>query len=304
MKRTLSARLGEAEGKITEAKNITVDAKGKIEGKIGLKLNVNGKVVGYESTINGEYNEFAINADNFKISNGANNYTPFRIDTGTGTIEFLGKVSFNSLTNKPNIPTQSDIQNTANSAINSAKSSIISDAKTQAKSELASSIADAKKAGTDAQSLATQAKNNADSANTKATQAQSQAQQALNSAKTDSQIQNIVRNTTEIDGGHLKTGTVDAIKMKVAKLSAISANMGEITAGSLNINNKAKIATDGTLTATGANINGTITATGGSITGDLYVGDRNGGYVLISGSQKAIIVYEGTVPKVRLGKLN
>lgn len=304
VERTLSARLGEAEGKITEAKNIAVDAKGKIEGKIGLKLNANGKVVGYESTINGEYNEFAINADNFKISNGANNYTPFRIDTGTGTIEFLGKVSFNSLTNKPNIPTQSDIQNTANSAVNSAKSSIISDAKTQAKSELASSIADAKKAGTDAQSLATQAKNNADSANTKATQAQSQAQQALNSAKTDSQIQNIVRNTTEIDGGHLKTGTVDAIKMKVAKLSAISANMGEITAGSLNINNKAKIATDGTLTATGANINGTITATGGSITGDLYVGDRNGGYVLISGSQKAIIVYEGTVPKVRLGKLN
>lgn len=96
---------------------------------------------------------------------------------------------------------------------------------------------------------------------------------------------------------------VDKDSLYVPKLSALSANMGDITAGSLNINNRAKISTDGTLTATGANINGTITATGGSITGDLYVGDRNGGYVLISGSQKAIIVYEGTVPKVRLGKL-
>ena len=97
---------------------------------------------------------------------------------------------------------------------------------------------------------------------------------------------------------------VDKDSLYVPKLSALSANMGDITAGSININNRAKISTDGTLTATGANINGTITATGGSITGDLYVGDRNGGYVLISGSQKAIIVYEGTVPKVRLGKLN
>lgn len=296
VERTLSARLGEAEGKITEAKNIAVDAKGKVEGKIGLKLNANGKVVGYESTINGEYNEFAINADNFRISNGANNYTPFRINTQSGQIEFLGKVNFSSLTNTPHIPTTSEIQSTANSAVSTARSSIINDAKSQTKSELAGSIADAKKAGTDAQSLATQAKNNANSANTKA-------QQALDRAKTDSQIQDIVRNTTEIDGGHLKTGTVDVIKLKVVKLSAISANMGDITSGSLNINNRAKIATDGTLTATGANINGTITATGGSITGDLIVGNRDGGYVLISGSQKAIIVYEGTVQKVRLGKL-
>ncbi|MGP1493878.1 MAG: hypothetical protein ACTTIS_00810 [Streptobacillus sp.] len=87
-------------------------------------------------------------------------------------------------------------------------------------------------------------------------------------------------------------------------LSSISANMGHITAGSININGKSGINSDGHLWATGANINGTITATGGSITGDLIVGNRDGGYVLISGSQKAIIVYEGTVPKVRLGKLS
>lgn len=639
VERTLSAKLGEAEGKITEAKNIAVDAQGKVNGKIGLKIESGPdgakRVVGWESTDNGEVGTFAISADNFYLNNPSiPGYRPFSVENGR--IRFNGLVSFSNTTGTPPIPTQADIQDTANSAVNNAKSTIINDAKTQVKSELASSIADAKKAGTDAQSLATQAKNNADSANTKATQAQNQAQEASTTATTannsvnslsikdtrnDNQppswyrdrtrfplgtskefkkrtaiglnVENgefvtletearwgdrtggavtqtakfdngsiyvrystnettwsawlkanptveeyrgIVRTTTEIDGGNLSTGTISVDKLNfspsavnlfvnsqlmplnpdtqdgsplfwsfhdhasrsrdltrcqnlgqsewsggvdgrvervytnnsgpnefaggswrhliaqdvwltpgtyifsfysanhgsnptrllnsnfegngskiiprferldsnrsfvpsanpnangisvvskgvipsgnglfqygyinadrgwikcnvtvstwyrigvgvssssnserselwfgrpmlelvpstqnspspfshsvtrvdkdslyVPKLSALSANMGDITAGSININNRAKISTDGTLTATGANINGTITATGGSITGDLYVGDRNGGYVLISGSQKAIIVYEGTVPKVRLGKLN
>lgn len=91
--------------------------------------------------------------------------------------------------------------------------------------------------------------------------------------------------------------------LQVEKLSAISADMGDITAGSISIGGKAGITSRGHLWATGANINGTITATGGDITGDLYVGNRKDGYVLISGSQKAIVVFDGTVQKVKLGKL-
>lgn len=91
--------------------------------------------------------------------------------------------------------------------------------------------------------------------------------------------------------------------LQVEKLSAISANIGDITAGSISIGGKAGITSRGHLWATGANINGTITATGGDITGDLYVGNRQDGYVLISGSQKAIVVFDGTVQKVKLGKL-
>lgn len=96
---------------------------------------------------------------------------------------------------------------------------------------------------------------------------------------------------------------VDKDSLYVPNLSALSANLGHVTAGSFNINNRAGINSNGHLWATGANINGTITATGGDITGDLYVGNRKDGYVLISGSQKAIVVFDGTVQKVKLGKL-
>ena len=250
---------------ITETKQLAIDTSGKVQAKIGLKVSADNKIIGWESAVKGNYNEFAIFADNFRISNATNNYTPFRINAQTNQIEFLGKVNFNSLTNTPDFQAIARFEADKKDAI----------------------IAEAKRAGIDA--------------NTKAQQAQATADRAT---RTDDNIKGIVRNTTEIDGGNLKTNTVDANKLRVRELSAISANMGTITAGSININNKAKISSDGTLTATGANINGVITATGGSITGDVYIGDRNGGYVLISGTQKAIIVYEGTVPRVKIGKLS
>jgi hypothetical protein len=256
---------------IVETKEIAIDAQGKVKSKIGLKVNEHNKVVGWESTVNGSYNDFAIFADNFKISNATNNYTPFRINTQTNQIEFIGKVNFSSVTDAPNIQ-----------AI----------AKSEADKK-DSAIALAKKSGDDAISRATQAQTIANQAKTTADSAK----------RTDDNIRGIVRNTTEIDGGNLKTNTVEANKLRVNQLSAISANMGSITAGSISIAGNAGITSNGHLWAKGANINGTITATGGSITGDLIVGDRNEGYVLISGSQKAIIVYEGTVPRVRLGKL-
>jgi len=53
---------------------------------------------------------------------------------------------------------------------------------------------------------------------------------------------------TQISGGIIKTNTLTADKISVTQLSAISANLGDITAGTLNINNRFVVASDGTTT--------------------------------------------------------
>ena len=84
---------------IVETKQLAVDASGKVNAKIGLKVNANGKAVGWESTVNGDTNNFAINADNFKIANGADDYTPFSINATERKIMFNGEVAFTKGTN-------------------------------------------------------------------------------------------------------------------------------------------------------------------------------------------------------------
>ena len=79
---------------IVETKQLAVDAQGKVNAKIGLKVNANGKAVGWSSEVNGEVNNFAINADNFKIANGSDDYTPFSINTTDKKIRFNGEVEF------------------------------------------------------------------------------------------------------------------------------------------------------------------------------------------------------------------
>ena len=79
---------------ITETKQLAVDASGKVNAKIGLKVNANGKAVGWESTVNGDTNNFSINADNFRIANGADDYTPFSINTTNKKVRFNGEVEF------------------------------------------------------------------------------------------------------------------------------------------------------------------------------------------------------------------
>lgn len=79
---------------IVETKQLAVDASGKVRAKIGLKVNANGKAVGWSSEVNGDTNNFAINADNFKIANGADDYTPFSINAAERKIMFNGEVAF------------------------------------------------------------------------------------------------------------------------------------------------------------------------------------------------------------------
>lgn len=79
---------------IVETKQLAVDAQGKVNAKIGLKVNANGKAVGWSSEVNGDTNNFAINADNFKIANGRDDYTPFSINTTNKKVRFNGEVEF------------------------------------------------------------------------------------------------------------------------------------------------------------------------------------------------------------------
>lgn len=79
---------------ITETKQLAVDASGKVRAKIGLKVNANNKAVGWSSEVNGDVNNFSINADNFKIANGADDYTPFSIDTVNKKIRINGEAQF------------------------------------------------------------------------------------------------------------------------------------------------------------------------------------------------------------------
>lgn len=79
---------------IVETKQLAVDASGKVRAKIGLKVNANGKAVGWSSEVNGDTNNFSINADNFKIANGADDYTPFSIDTVNKKIRINGEAQF------------------------------------------------------------------------------------------------------------------------------------------------------------------------------------------------------------------
>ena len=54
--------------------------------------------------------------------------------------------------------------------------------------------------------------------------------------------------TAAVDGADILAASVTAQKMAVAQLSAIAADLGAVTAGSLNINNRFVVATDGTVT--------------------------------------------------------
>ena len=96
---------------IVETKQLAVDASGKVNAKIGLKVNANGKAVGWESTVNGDTNNFAINADNFKIANGADDYTPFSISATDKKIMFNGEVAFTKGTNLLKNPIMSSSKN-------------------------------------------------------------------------------------------------------------------------------------------------------------------------------------------------
>lgn len=70
-------RLGTAEGNITTANNIAVDALGKVNATVGVTLNANGYVSGTRLSNNGVTSSFTVIGDQFYLVN-PNNGSPFR----------------------------------------------------------------------------------------------------------------------------------------------------------------------------------------------------------------------------------
>lgn len=102
---------------IKEYKQMEIDLKGNIDAKIGLTVDGSNRITGWTATENKNSSEFTIFADKFKIANSSRTSTPFSIDRN-GNITFNGKVSFNSVTDKPSIPTQNNIEAWARNQIN------------------------------------------------------------------------------------------------------------------------------------------------------------------------------------------
>ena len=85
----------------------------------------NGNITGFSfANGSGQVSSFKINANNFKISDSTNSYTPFRIEDNN--IYFNGKVSFSNTTNVPNFVLDTTLSNalvTVNADITTAQNS-------------------------------------------------------------------------------------------------------------------------------------------------------------------------------------
>lgn len=98
----------------------------------------------------------------------------------------------------------------------------------------------------------------------------------VDASMTQEQIFNTLTNNGTVKGIYMYNGElyVNAGYVKADKLSAISANLGDITGGSLNINNKFIVTSDGKVTATDGTFTGTVNAKSGSIAGFTFNENR------------------------------
>lgn len=106
---------------IKTVKQLALDAQGNLNAKIGVKVEAStGRVIGWEGGTNPNGTSyFDIKAENFKISNSNGTHTPFEIKND-GSIHFVGKVSFASVVDKPEIPKAITVVGTSN-GVNSAE---------------------------------------------------------------------------------------------------------------------------------------------------------------------------------------
>lgn len=97
---------------IDNINELAVSNRGEIRAKVGVVVNANGKAVGWTAgTGTAGSTTFDIMADKFQISNGSVTKPPFSIVNNE--IVFNGKVSFNSLSDKPSFPTTQQVTNIA-----------------------------------------------------------------------------------------------------------------------------------------------------------------------------------------------
>lgn len=86
-------------GSISTLTSLTSTLDGKIEAKQGVVLNVNGYLSGYTLANNGQSSVFAVQADAFRLTSGANQSSPFSVIGSTTYMDnavFRGQVDVKS----------------------------------------------------------------------------------------------------------------------------------------------------------------------------------------------------------------
>ena len=79
---TLSATVGGLSSTVTGVSSVAADAQGKVNAVVGVTLDVNGKISGTRQANNGATSLFDIQADAFRVFNGASNQPVFQVTGG------------------------------------------------------------------------------------------------------------------------------------------------------------------------------------------------------------------------------
>ena len=95
----LTSSVNGVNASVSEISIASVD-EGEARAKHSLVVNADGNIAGYVAEA-GTTSEFTIVADTFKVASGTTSYTPLTIDTVNGKVMFNGVVSFQSLTDVP-----------------------------------------------------------------------------------------------------------------------------------------------------------------------------------------------------------
>lgn len=117
-----SSSLVNTYAQISSTREIAVDAQGKVKAKIGLTVDSNGRVTGWQAeegltnAQKAQQSSFTIFADKFKITTSSltDPKTPFSIDSSTGKIKFNGEVEFSNVLSPPSIPKTITVVGTSN----------------------------------------------------------------------------------------------------------------------------------------------------------------------------------------------
>ena len=79
---TTGTVLPDMQASINSTSAVALDAQGKVNAKVGVTLNANGKISGFSSTNNGTTSTFDVQADVFRLTDGATAVSPFTVSGG------------------------------------------------------------------------------------------------------------------------------------------------------------------------------------------------------------------------------
>ena len=83
---------------VTETASVVANIDGSLQSTYGLQVDADGKIAGMKLFANNEGSEIAFTADSFKVYNGVNNYSPFKVENDT---VYIKTVKFGDIENLP-----------------------------------------------------------------------------------------------------------------------------------------------------------------------------------------------------------